>query len=224
MSWSSGFRQDGHIVSCYLIIIDLPPCLAILKPFLTIDRSLAIDELMKESRSTCPVAYFYFNYREADKKDSYSVLSCLLRQVVARLDDIPPELVQMKLNKGNSGRMDLEECKRMMAICLATTERTYFVLDALDECDYSRNRKALLQTLHDLAQVPQTRLLITSRSHVQDIANSFHEVPQIIITAHDQDLDEYLSAELHALPGSDDLGQELTKRIRSHIRQRAQGM
>lgn len=179
---------------------------------------------MKESRSKCPVAFFYFNYREADKQDSHSVLSCLLRQVVAGLDYIPPELVQMKLNKGNSGRMDLEECKRMMAICLATTERTYFVLDALDECDYSRNRKALLQTLHDLAQVPQTRLLITSRSHVQDIANSFHEVPQIIITAHDQDLDEYLSAELHALPGSDDLGQELTKRIRSHIRQRAQGM
>lgn len=111
-----------------------------------------------------------------------------------------------------------------MAVCLAKTERTFFVLDALDECDFSKHRKALLQTLHDLSQLPQTRLLVTSRSHIQDIAKSFHRIPQIVIEAHDEDLEEYLLAELRTSPGSDDLDEELTEKIRSKIKQRAKGM
>lgn len=179
---------------------------------------------MKESGSTCNVAFFYFTYREANDRGPQAFLSCLLRQVVATLDEIPPELIQMRLNKGKSGQMNLEECKQMMAICLARTGRFYFVLDALDECDFSKHRKAILETLHYLAQLPQARLLVTSRPHIQDITKSFHEVPQIVIVAHDEDLEEYLLAEVCVSHGSDGLDQELRTRICSQIMRRANGM
>lgn len=130
----------------------------------------------------------------------------------------------MKLTKGESGRMNLEDCKQMMAICLAETERTYFILDGLDECDLSKHRKAFLETLHDLAQLPQTRLLVTSRSHIQDIASSFHDIPQMTIVAHDEDLEEYMLKEMCTSHGSDDLDEELTTRIREQITKRANGM
>lgn len=170
------------------------------------------------------MAFFYFNYREAHQQDPQAVLSCLLRQVVAKLDEIPPELIQMKLSRGDSGRMNLEDCKQMMAICLAATERTYLILDGLDECDLSKHRKTLLDTLHDLAKLPQTRLLVTSRSHIQDIARSFHDIAQLTIVAHDEDLEEYMSEELCTSHGSDDLDEELTTRIRAQITKRANGM
>lgn len=112
----------------------------------------------------------------------------------------------------------------MISICLAKTERTYFILDGLDECDPSKHRKTLLKTLHDLAQLPQTRLMSTSRSHVQDIAKSFHDIPQIAIVAHDEDLEEFIFEELKTLHASDALDEELTTRIRAQIKERANGM
>lgn len=189
--------------------------------FLTRISSLAIDELLKDSST---VAFFYFNYREADQQDPQTVISCLIRQVAATLDEIPPELIQMKLAKGDSGRLNLEDCKQMMAICLAETDRTYLILDGLDEYDLSKHRKILLDTLHDLAELPQTRLLVTSRSHVQDIARSFDDIPQLTIVAHDEDLEGYMSEELCTALGSDDIDEELTTRIRAEITKRANGM
>lgn len=170
------------------------------------------------------MAFFYFNYREAHQQDPTTVLSCLLRQVADTLDEIPQELIQMKLSKGDSGYMNLEDCKEMMAICLAETQRTYLILDGLDECDLSKHRKTLLDVLHDLAQLPQTRLLVTSRPHIQDIARSFRDSPQLTIVAHDEDLEEYMSEELCTSHGSDDLDEELTTRIRAQITKRANGM
>lgn len=170
------------------------------------------------------MAFLYFNYREAGQQDPQAVLSCLLRQVVATLDEIPPDLTRMKINKRGSGRMNLEECKQMMATCLAETDHTYFILDGLDECDFSKHRKTLLDTLHDLAHLPQTRLLVTSRSHIQDIAKSFYEIPQMVIKAHDEDLEEYMFEALRTSHGSDDLDKALTSRICAQITKRANGM
>ncbi|KAL1854831.1 hypothetical protein Daus18300_011347 [Diaporthe australafricana] len=208
-------RADSHLLWCH----GLPGSGK------TVLCSLAVDDFLKESEHMSHVAFFYFNYREAEHQGPREVLSCLLRQVAATLDEIPSELMQMRLSKGKkSGQMNLEECKQMMAICLARTNRFYFVLDALDECDFSKHRKVLLNTLHDLAQLPQTRLLVTSRSHIQDIAGSFHEIPQMVIVAHDEDLQEYLSSEISASHGTDGLEEELAIRICSQIKRRANGM
>lgn len=191
---------------------------------LTGNSSLVIDDLLKVPARSFPVAFFYFNYREAHQQDPQAILSCLLRQVAATLDEIPPELMQMKLSKGDSGRMNLEDCKQMMAICLAETERTYLILDGLDECDLAKHRKILLETLHYLAQLPETKLFVTSRSHIQDIGRSFHNIPQLTVVAHDEDLEEYMVEELRSSPSSVDLDEELATRIRAQIRQRANGM
>lgn len=140
------------------------------------------------------------------------------------LNEIPPELLQMKLTKGSSGPMSLEECKRMMSICLAKTEHTYFILDGLDECDLLQHRKTLLETLHYLAQLPQTRLLVTSRPHIQDIAGSFHKIPQIAIVAHDEDLEKYISVRLGTSHDIDHLDEHLITRICVQIKKKANGM
>lgn len=185
---------------------------------------MVIDDLSKDLGMRCPVAFFYSNYREADQQDPKAVFSCLLRQIATTLDEIPAELMQMWKDKKHSGRISLLECKQMMAICLAKTEHAYFVLDALDENDFAKHRKVLLETLHYLAQIQQTRILVTSRSHIQNIAKSFHGIPQIVIEAHDEDLDQYLVAELNAYPVSSDLDEELNAKMHSKIRQRAKGM
>lgn len=130
----------------------------------------------------------------------------------------------MKLNKGDSARLSLDECKQMMSICLAKTACVHFILDGLDECDVSRHRKTILETLHGLAQLPQTRVLVTSRSHTQDISRSFHEIPQMNIMAHDEDLEKYMLAELDTSCGSDFLDEDMTTRICDQIKRRANGM
>lgn len=132
--------------------------------------------------------------------------------------------MQLKLTKGDSGSINFEECKEMMRICLAETERTYFILDGLDECDLAKHRKTLLEALHGLAQLPQTRLLVTSRSHIQDITSSFNDIPQMAVVAHDEDLEQYMFKELGRSHGSDNLDEELTRRIRKQITERANGM
>jgi translation initiation factor 2 beta subunit (eIF-2beta)/eIF-5 len=79
----------------------------------------------------------------------------------------------------------------------------------------------LLQRLKDISNV---RLFVTSRQNFQDITEALNAYPQLIISAHDSDLQYYMRQEM-LLAGVEDIVDDvLTIEIIEKVINKAQGM
>ena len=70
----------------------------------------------------------------------------------------------------------------------------YIVFDAVDECS-DENKNGILQLLLELQSVGY-RLLISSRSHFQQLLSAFHNASHITIAADYADLRNYIASRL----------------------------
>lgn len=114
------------------------------------------------------VACFYFDFAAHKEQSAASMLGALLKQVVSGLEPIPEEIVDMfqKQKKIIGGRrLGLPEIVRMLG-SLLSAQRTFFCLDALDECA-AADRAKILISLRDITKMsPTTRVFMTGRPHV----------------------------------------------------------
>jgi ankyrin repeat domain-containing protein 50 len=187
---------------------------------------MIIDELRSSfSGPESPVAFFYFDYQDQDHQTTSSILSSILRQIVATMPKIPKRMTDAYEKLSSSGvSLPLHEPEKLMFDITGNIERTYIIIDALDECDESRYRRTFLQFIDRLKQIQTVRLYLTSRHYPLDINAAFHTHPQIAVQAHDSDLRRYMYQELdHA--GVDDIIDDIfaTKIVEAVI-SRAQGM
>ena len=74
-------------------------------------------------------------------------------------------------------------------------ERTYVVVDALDECDAIHERRLLLPLLESLPY-GSTRLFVTSRPNHEDICHVFEKVSQIKITAPEPEIKRFVTEKM----------------------------
>ena len=74
-------------------------------------------------------------------------------------------------------------------------ERTYVVVDALDECDAIHERRLLLPLLKSLPY-GSTRLFVTSRPNHEDIYHVFDKVSQIKITAPKPEIKRFVTEKM----------------------------
>lgn len=88
-------------------------------------------------------------------------------------------------------RPSFDELKRLLVAMCNKYERTYMVVDALDECEASHERRLLLPVLESLPYA-STRLFVTSRPNNEDIVQTFSKANKIIIAAPTLDLREYI--------------------------------
>jgi len=114
------------------------------------------------------VACFYFDFSAHKEQSAVSMLSSLLKQVVSGLDRIPEGIVDMfqKQKKIAGGRrLRLPEIVRMLG-SLLSSRRTFFCLDALDECAAADRAKILISLRDIIRMAPTTRVFMTGRPHV----------------------------------------------------------
>ena len=133
--------------------------------------SLVIDTLCDEAGETAEdivVACFYFNYAARKEQSAGSMLGALLKQVVGRFKKIPEEVVEaFERHKKVIGgrRLQLPEIVQLLGY-LSSTRRTFFCLDALDECA-AADRAKILMSLEEIVRMsPTTRVFLTGRPHV----------------------------------------------------------
>jgi len=114
------------------------------------------------------MAWFYFDLAFQMEQSAVSILGALLKQVVGGFEEIPKEIKDgfRRHQKAIGGRrLQLPEIVKLLGN-LSCKRRTFFCLDALDECAAPDRAKILLSLRDIIKMSPATRVFLTGRPHV----------------------------------------------------------
>lgn len=185
---------------------------------------MVIDKL-RASNIRAPVAFFYFDYQDEVQQTPTAVLSSILKQLLITQTDLPKSILKAYEERHHSGTIfSLEQLEDFLYDVLKSLHQAYIVIDALDECDKSRNRKPLLLLFQRLQKISNISLFVTSRQNFQDIIDVFSRYPQITITAHNVDLERYMRQEMENYSIEETVDDSFVNGIISAIITKAQGM
>jgi hypothetical protein len=159
------------------------------------------------------VAYFYFDFRDVDKKNQRNLLSSLIIQLSLRsapcLDILSRLYSTHDDGKVQPSERALAQClKEMLMVPSLSQLPSYVILDALDECPNTSGipspREYVLGLVKDLVdlRLPNLHICVTSRPEI-DIRNSLEPLTPRRISLHDElgqkkDIAEYINAVVHS--------------------------
>ena len=139
------------------------------------------------------MAYFYFDYRDANKQGLRDLIASLLTQLSAHSDPRGDILSDLYLahDEGKKQPSDtiLVECLKQM-LTLPDQHPTYLIIDSLDESPNTgipSPRETVLQLVEELVELrlPDLHICITSRSEI-DIRDVLEPLTSHRVSLHDQ--------------------------------------
>ena len=140
------------------------------------------------------MAYFYFDFRDANKQRLRDLLCSLLTQLSAHSAphcDILSNLYSARdEGKSQPSDSDLAKCLKEM-VTLPNQHPTYLIIDALDESPNTPGipspRERVLQFVRELVEicVPSLRICVTSRPEI-DIRKALEPLTPRRVSLHDQ--------------------------------------
>jgi hypothetical protein len=140
------------------------------------------------------MAYFYFDFRNANKQSMRDLLPSLLTQLSARSSPrfgILSELHYVHDNgKSQPIDSDLTKCLENM-LSLPDQRPIYLIMDALDESPRTSGipsaREGVLQLLKDLVDLglPNLHICVTSRPEI-DMRSTLEPLTSLRVSLHDQ--------------------------------------
>ena len=183
--------------------------------------SLVIDTLAdgtgEAGEQDIVVACFYFDFAAQKEQPAGSVLSALLKQVVNGLEPIPEEIVDMfqKQKKVIGGRrLRVPEIVKMLG-SLSSSRRTFFCLDALDECA-AADRATILISLREVIKMsPATRVFMTGRPHVSGEVER-HFLGEVVVESVSPRRDDIIRY-IHRKLAEDSISHEMNEALEAEI-------
>jgi NACHT domain len=140
------------------------------------------------------MAYFYFDFRDANKQGLHDLLPSLLTQLSARSRsrrDILFKLYSIHDNgKHQPSDSALDKCLKEM-LTIPDQRPIYLIIDALDESPSTSGipspRETVLQLLEELVHLflPNLHICVTSRPEI-DIRNILEPLTSCRVSLHDQ--------------------------------------
>ena len=140
------------------------------------------------------MAYYYFDFRDVKKQDSYGLLSSLILQLSAESDSCFNILSQLYTDNTHGVRKpDLDALKNCVTEMLSLPGQgpIYIIVDALDECPNSSGtpsaREEVLGLLEALVglKLPNVHLCVASRPEI-DIRQVLEPLTPLQISLHDE--------------------------------------
>jgi len=133
------------------------------------DSSLVVDRLCNQTRGqNTAVTCFYFDFAARKEQSATSMLGSLLRQVISGMERVPEEISRAlcEHKKAVCGRRpQLADIVKMLQL-ITSSQPTFMVIDALDECT-AVQRYRLFDSLKEiLEKSPAARIFVTGRPHV----------------------------------------------------------
>ena len=153
------------------------------------------------------MAYFYFDFREANKQGLRDLLSSLLTRLSASSVPRYNVLSDLYLAHGEGtiqpSNIKLTECLKQM-VTLPDQRPTYLIIDAIDESPnipaMSSPRDMVLHLLEEVVKLglPDLRICVTSRPQT-DIRKFLKPLTSLRVSLHDQteqkeDIVEYVKS------------------------------
>lgn len=122
-------------------------------------------------------------------------------------------------------RPNSDELEATLYVISKSFTRTFIICDAVDECDQAKQRERLLPLFQRLGG-DGISLLLTSRPHPEDIQEAFENVPQINISAQEEDLYSFIRDRICKTPRAKKLiqGSNIKDQIVSKVANSANGM
>ncbi|KAN0141605.1 Ankyrin repeat-containing domain protein [Lactarius tabidus] len=158
--------------------------------------SAIIQHIMLHDSVTASMAYFYFDFRDVDKKNPGNLLRSLLMQLSSQSEHCADILSRLhsnyKFSKGQPSERALVKCLKDMLMALSSSQfPTYIILDALDECPNTSGiptpRDHLLGLLKDLVDLHLQNLHICVTSRLEpDIRTALKPLASGHLSLHDQ--------------------------------------
>ena len=182
-------------------------------------------------------AFFYFDFRDADKQDLRSLLSSLLIQLSNRSHNFSTILSKFYLAHDCGSRQPSEgalmECLKDM-LALPGQGEIYIVLDALDECPnvsgYPTPREKVLKIIQEVVRLclPHVHLGIMSRPEV-DIRDALAPLTAHNLSLNDQagqkqDIFDYIKSMIHSDPRMQRWREEDRQLVIKTLMEKAGGM
>jgi len=176
-----------------------------------ISSSIIQDIMSSCEAGLASMAYFYFDFRDADKQNRRNLLLSILSQLSAQSDPCFDVLFPLYSKHGNGAQKPgdgvLTQCLKEM-LQLTDHDPTYIIVDALDECPntsgVSSPRRHVLQLLEDLVDLafPNLHICVTSRPEI-DIWTVLESLAFCAVSLHDQrgqreDIAEYVASVVHS--------------------------
>ena len=170
-----------------------------------------IDTMRKVGLAS--LAFFYFDFREDQKKDLRGLLSSLLVQLCHQSDSYCDMLLKFYSEhaKGSRHPSDdaLAECLKNL-LELPGLAPVYLIIDALDECPSTSAvpspREEVLNLIEELvkSQFPNLRICVTSRPET-DIKDVLDPLISRSVSLHDesgqkQDIEDYIKSVVNTNP------------------------
>ena len=175
------------------------------------------DRIGATGEQDITVACFYFDFAVQQEQSAASMLGALLKQVVSGLEPIPDEIVdvfreQKKIIGGR--RLRLPEIVKMLG-GFSFSRRTFFCLDALDECAAAERAKILISLRDIIKMSPTTRVLMTGRPHVGGEVEKHLPggVAVLSISPRKEDIIRYIHRKL----AEDSTSEEMDERLEAEI-------
>ena len=157
------------------------------------------------------MAYFYFDFRESEKRHLRGLLSSLLFQLSAESDLCYQVLSRLYSNHSGGTQ---EPSKDALLQCLVEMlsvpgqPAIYIIIDALDECPNISGmptaREEVLCCLEDLIELklPNAHICVSSRAEI-DIRQTLAPLAPLHISLHDEggqneDISSYTKAVVHS--------------------------
>jgi hypothetical protein len=156
-------------------------------------------------------AYFYFDFRDAEKQTRHNFLSSLLVQICDRSASFCSILSDLYSKHRNGSQQPsyaaLIQCLKTI-LGLPGQETIYIIADALDECPNNRGlpspREKVLGLIKELIDLrhPKLRICITSRPEI-DIRNFLDPLASQKVSLHEergqkQDIADYIKSVVHS--------------------------
>ena len=157
------------------------------------------------------IAYFYFDFRDDDKKYRRNLLSSLLVQLSTCSDAFCDVLSRYYVAHDNGARQasdkDMTQCLKEM-LTLPDQGPVYLIMDALDECpdtsDVPSARELVLDLVKELVsvQLPGLHICVTSRPEV-DITDALGSLASQIVALQDElgqtkDIEDYVRSVVYS--------------------------
>jgi hypothetical protein len=158
--------------------------------FLKFRSSIVVEHLERKFKGVENVALacVYFNYKEATT--TKDIIANLLKQL---WEQAPSKETQALYNwhQRRQTHPNVKELSALLRTESCQVSTFYVVLDALDEFDQNA-RASILVELH---QIPNMRVMITGRTHVEStVLSSLNDVSTLLIQASNGDIRTYLNA------------------------------
>jgi hypothetical protein len=159
-----------------------------------------------QDTATASLAFYYFDFRDDEKRNRRGLLASLLVQFSARSDDCCDILSRLYSVHGNGLRQPNDRtllgCLKEM-LTLGKLGSTYIIVDALDECPTifgtPSAREKVLDLVKDLVDLNHSslRLCVTSRPEA-DVWTVLQPLASHSVSLHDEigqmeDINNYIS-------------------------------